>query len=813
MLPLAALSGLVDIASTRITGTRGSWGEQGSQMRRILGVMLVVLAMIGALLGANPAHAAASSQASPAPGSVDSYRSLTPVRLLDTRVGLGAAEGPVRAASTTVLQITGRGGVPSTGVAAVVVNVTVTGAQSTGWLTAWPGGVARPTASNLNFVAHQTVANQGIVKVGANGTVDLYSSAGTQLIADVSGYYLSGAGYAPLVPSRLVDTRTYPEHEHPVIGSTTVSVSGDGGVPSTGVAAVVLNVTAIPAAHGGFLTVYPSGVARPNTSTLNYAPHQITAGMTIAKIQANGSVEVYSSQSVDLLVDVVGWIPDASNYTPMTPVRATDTRHGIGAPAGRLVSGGTLSVAVEGAHEIPATGVNAVEVTITATDGTSPGFLTASSTGMSRPTTSTLNYVAGGTSANCATVKVGADGHIDISVSGPTYVIVDIVGYFTTPTTPVPGSGAWAQGAADAGNSGFNPGENQLTAASAPHLQTAWVTPVFNIEGAVIAGGAAYYVPMPTNTADHATLMVKNVVTGSTLWSLQLPLGTFGTGAVVGGQILLPFLYAPDGAGLLSVDLSTHRVMWRTVLANNGNYSGSVIAATGIAFFDDGTAFNAYRISDGHLLWSHVDTSTTAAAGYAAVGSTVYTLGGGNLIAYSATSGSRQWSAPAAASLTSGPIVADGHVYLSEGAEIQAYSADGCGRVTCGPAWDTVLPGNPSNVLIGAAGNGRVFAGWRDETGASNWPSYLRSLSATSGAATWTAKTRGSGLPPVRAGNLVWLQVDNNKIQAYDAATGAVVTTATIPYALGVPQPIAIADGSIVIGSDGYVVVLRAGTR
>jgi hypothetical protein len=88
------------------------------------------------------------------------------------------------------LQVTGRGGVSATGVSAVVLNVTVTEPASGGWLAAWPAGEALPLVSNLNYVAGQTVPNIVVVKVGAGGKVNFYSSGGpVHVIADVAGWF------------------------------------------------------------------------------------------------------------------------------------------------------------------------------------------------------------------------------------------------------------------------------------------------------------------------------------------------------------------------------------------------------------------------------------------------------------------------------------------------------------------------------------------------------------------------------------------------------------------------------------------------
>src|SRR5207245_3089153 len=79
----------------------------------------------------------------PAPGA---YHPMTPTRILDTRSGSSLGPGQ----SIDVL-ITGQGGVPSMGVTAVVMNVTVTRTSASSYLTVYPAGAARPVASNLHW--------------------------------------------------------------------------------------------------------------------------------------------------------------------------------------------------------------------------------------------------------------------------------------------------------------------------------------------------------------------------------------------------------------------------------------------------------------------------------------------------------------------------------------------------------------------------------------------------------------------------------------------------------------------------------------
>ncbi len=118
------------------------------------------------------------------------YLSIPPVRALDTRTGTGGTSGKVVGGTWLDLKVAGANGVPA-GVRGVVLNVTVTdhaGADS--FLTVYPAGGGRPQASNLNFVAGQTVANLVFAQVGAEGKVLIYNNLGAvNVVADVQGWF------------------------------------------------------------------------------------------------------------------------------------------------------------------------------------------------------------------------------------------------------------------------------------------------------------------------------------------------------------------------------------------------------------------------------------------------------------------------------------------------------------------------------------------------------------------------------------------------------------------------------------------------
>jgi hypothetical protein len=207
--------------------------------------------------------------------------------------------------------------VPASGVGAVVLNVTVTGATASSFLTVYPDGKPRPNSSNLNFVTAQTVPNLVIAPVGADGMVDIYNASGhVQVIADVSGWFATGSpaaagGLSPLTPARVLDTRNRTGGIAGPVGATkTISlpVLSRGGVPASGVGAVVLNVTVTGATASSFLTVYPDGKLRPNSSNLNFGAGQTIANLVIAPVGADGRVDFYNaSGNVQVIADVSGW--------------------------------------------------------------------------------------------------------------------------------------------------------------------------------------------------------------------------------------------------------------------------------------------------------------------------------------------------------------------------------------------------------------------------------------------------------------------------------------------------------------------------
>ncbi|ROQ96934.1 hypothetical protein EDE04_3406 [Streptomyces sp. 2132.2] len=246
-----------------------------------------------------------------------------------------------------------------------------------------------------------------------------------------------GSDFTPYAPTRLLDTREGTGAPRGMVqgySAVKLKIAGNGKIPA-GVTAVALNVTATNTANAGHITVYPGGSTRPTTSNLNFEMNQTVPNMVIVPVGKDGTVELYNGSwtQVDLVADITGYFTRtaASGYTPMTPVRAVDTRSGQGAPQGQV--GGRKSIGVQlGGWYVPAS-ATAVALNVTVTNPREDGHLTAYPSGQQAPNTSNLNFKAKQTIANAAVIPLGPDGKVNIfnGAWAGTDVIVDVVGYYS----------------------------------------------------------------------------------------------------------------------------------------------------------------------------------------------------------------------------------------------------------------------------------------------------------------------------------------------------------------------------------------------
>jgi hypothetical protein len=363
-----------------------------------------------------------------------------PVRLLDTR-GSGNKVGKTDGTGTPYeLTVAGVSGVPSTGVAAVALNVTVVDGEATdvgGYVTVYPCGT-RPDSSNLNFVNGQTVPNAVIASVSAAGKVCFYVYGKAHLLADVSGYFT--AGFSALsAPTRLLDTRGSGNKVGKTDGTGTayeLTVAGSSGLPAAGtLGTVAMNVTVVDGEAtdvGGYVTVYPCGT-RPDSSNLNFVNRQTVPNAVIASVSAAGKVCFYVYGKAHLLADVSGYF--TAGFSALSaPTRLLDTR-GSGNKVGKTDGTGTAyELTVAGSSGLPAAGtLGTVAMNVTVVDGEATdvgGYVTVYPCG-TRPDSSNLNFVNGQTVPNAVIASASAAGKVCFYVYGKAHLLVDVAGYFS----------------------------------------------------------------------------------------------------------------------------------------------------------------------------------------------------------------------------------------------------------------------------------------------------------------------------------------------------------------------------------------------
>jgi hypothetical protein len=242
-----------------------------------------------------------------------------PVRILDTRTTNGGHHAPLGNGQSLTLPVAGVDEIPATGVSAVWANVTaVPVGTASGYLTAYASGTAQPASSDLNFMPGVITATFALLPLGANGALTITNhSASANVLVDVTGWLSGGdvtsdAGTQSITPVRVLDTRTSIGGHHGAVGpggAVSVKVLGVGGVPSTGVAAVVVHVTGTGPTTGTYLQAAGTGLPKHSSSVLNLNRGVTASNDVVVPVGTDGAVSVFNSQgSLNVVIDVQGWI-------------------------------------------------------------------------------------------------------------------------------------------------------------------------------------------------------------------------------------------------------------------------------------------------------------------------------------------------------------------------------------------------------------------------------------------------------------------------------------------------------------------------
>jgi hypothetical protein len=173
----------------------------------------------------------------------------------------------------------------------------------------------------VNYLAGQTVPNEAIVAVGADGYVDFTNSGKGQaeLIVDLNGYYSTGTGddFVPTTPVRYLDTRIAPGALGPnetygvaIGGTCPISACTLTYVPSNATA-IAANLTIVSPTANGFITVSPADVpTAPTASVLNFLTGQQTQNaITVGLDPSTGKFDVENASKghTSVIVDVFGY--------------------------------------------------------------------------------------------------------------------------------------------------------------------------------------------------------------------------------------------------------------------------------------------------------------------------------------------------------------------------------------------------------------------------------------------------------------------------------------------------------------------------
>ncbi len=219
-----------------------------------------------------------------------------------------------------------------------------------------------------------------------------------------------GSGlYTPVQPYRLFDTRdpaTSPlGNGAPLTPGQVMSVdlSNQPGSPASKTA-VLLNVTTDQPQAAGYVKAFPCGT-EPTISTVNFDPGQTAANLAMVQLPPDNKVCFTSFVPTHLIVDVSGWFAPAEDggvgYTTIAPERVLDTRS-----TAALQPMQELRFSLAGKAGFPADATAAL-INLTATNTGGPGYVRAYPCGQELDV-SNVNYAAGQTVANLASVKVAA---------------------------------------------------------------------------------------------------------------------------------------------------------------------------------------------------------------------------------------------------------------------------------------------------------------------------------------------------------------------------------------------------------------------
>ncbi|MBI4907015.1 MAG: BACON domain-containing protein [Acidobacteria bacterium] len=335
--------------------------------------------------------------------------------------------------------------IPSTA-RAYVLNVTLIPVAGVNYATVSPAGETRPNVWTIRSPDGQVVANSTIVGAGSNGRIAVYTSDASDVVLDISGYFVdsnasNGLAFYPMTPCRVGDTRSQYRPTPGPFGPPALAAreTRKFRIPATPycqvpqAAAYSMTLTVLPGGPLAYLTAWPDGNPQPNVSNLNALGGRVLANNVIVPAGPDGTIDVFASDTTDLVLDINGYFaPDDGRsglfYFPVTQCRVSDSTSGAGAFPDDTAR--TIHMLTAACPYLPA-GAQAYAINVTALPNSNAmPFLSVYPTGQPRPNASILNSFQGQIVTNSAIVPAGTNGAIDVYVYRRTDVVVEISGYF-----------------------------------------------------------------------------------------------------------------------------------------------------------------------------------------------------------------------------------------------------------------------------------------------------------------------------------------------------------------------------------------------
>jgi hypothetical protein len=398
-------------------------------------------------VGMGPASGASNPVTPIGPAVPATFHALNPTRLVDTRINNGIA-GKLVAGVPRPLQVTGHAGVLA-GATAITADVTIVKPTVAGSLYLGAVALANPPNSTMNFNKLDVRGCGATIALSPTGSISVtyMASAGatTDVVVDVTGFFMpdpAGLTYHTLAPARLLDSR----YGNGVSGKFKASVPRQfvlvgRGVP-TGAKAVTGNLTVVNATGSTAAYIGPTAIAHPGSSTINFVAGQIRGNTLTVLLSSTGTLWAtfigYNKNTIDLVFDVTGYYTadlTGAQYVPLTPARVLDTRTGTGL-SGKFVANVPRTIPVWNQAFVPAT-ANGVTGVISVYDQRGGSAVFIGPDPIVKPTTSSLNFVAGDYCANGFTVALSQTGSLSavyMTWAGyTTNIEVVITGYFVGP--------------------------------------------------------------------------------------------------------------------------------------------------------------------------------------------------------------------------------------------------------------------------------------------------------------------------------------------------------------------------------------------